>query len=647
MVLYRQLALRSLVDHETLSNVSLTEVLSKGISSRYRELIEIDAVKIGDMAKKDAAIRRLDAEVKQLMRRSKLVKIKIYNLNGLTIYPTDSSQINQVKSNNAGFLSARAGKSVSTITFRHQFDTFEGMLSNVDVVSSFIPIRSDPTGKPEAVFEVYSDVTDLIHQMQRLLWQTVVMVLGIVVIFYTLFIIYSRRVERIGAARLEEASRSEAQLRYHARHDALTGLINRHEFERRAKRMISTSQEGTGEHALCFIDLDQFKLVNDTYGHTAGDELLRQLGSVLQDTVRQRDTLARLGGDEFVVLMEHCTLYQAQWVVTALLKVIQEFQFSWEGQSIIIGASIGLVSITETTANLTELMKEADAACYRAKDLGRNRIHVHYSEDIELTQRRSEMQWVTRIKQALEENRYTLYTQPIVPLGQSTDKNYEILLRMVSESGDIIAPDEFLPTAERYDLMDKLDGWTIENTFRLLASHPAFVEQLHFISINLSGQSLTKGEFLNSIVALIREFKIDASKICFEITETAAISNLSAAITFISSLKELGCRFALDDFGSGFSSYGYLKSLPVDYLKIDGMFVKDIVDGPIDRAMVNSINDIGHVMGMKTIAEYVENNEIESILRDISVDYAQGYYTGTPQPFDQILVQQNEDRNVA
>jgi diguanylate cyclase (GGDEF)-like protein len=637
MILYRQLALSSLVDHETRSNVALTEVLSNVIWSKYGGLFDTDTVKIRKTVEKHPTIQQLDAEVKLLMRGSNVVKVKIYNLKGLTVYSTDPSQINQDKSGNAGFLSAKAGKTASNITFRDQFDSFEGMQSNINVVSSYIPIGSRSLGESEAVFEIYSDVTELMHQIQRIQWQIFIGVLGSVAILYMLLITNSRRLDRIEAARLEEAFLNEAQIRYQASHDALTGLINRHEFERRAERLISTAQKHEAEHALCFMDLDQFKVINDTCGHIAGDELLRQLGHVLENTVRQSDTLARLGGDEFGVLLENCTQKQALRMATELQQTIQDFQFSWGERTFRIGVSIGLVAITETIPSLVELLQQADAACYVAKDLGRNRIHVFHPGDTEMSLRHGEMQWVARINHALEENRFILYAQNIVPLDKGTDMQYELLLRMIDKQGNIIPPGAFLSAAERYDLMDKLDAWTIENAFKLMASHPVFVEQIHFITINLSGQSLTKVKFLNSLIARIKESKINPSKICFEITETAAISNFKAATTFIPKLRELGCHFALDNFGSGLSSFGYLKNLQVDYLKIDGMFVKDIVDDPIDHAMVKSINDIGHVMGMKTIGEFVENDDIKDMLRMIGVDYAQGYGIGRPQPFDEIV----------
>lgn len=440
---------------------------------------------------------------------------------------------------------------------------------------------------------------------------------------------------------ITERKRIEEQLSYQASHDALTGLINRHEFERRVERLFLTIKEEKAQHAMCYLDLDQFKVVNDTCGHIAGDEMLRQLSSILQKTVRHRDTLARLGGDEFGVLMEHCSLDDAHRVATSLQKNIQDFQFLWEGQCFNVGVSIGLVAITEAIPNLTELLKEADAACYMAKDLGRNRIHVYHGEDADMVQRHGEMQWVTRIQGALEEERFCLYAQTIVPLDNSTGRHYELLIRMLDGKGKIIPPGAFLPAAERYNLISNLDRWMVEQAFTLLAAYPAFLNQVNFISINLSGQSLTEDTFQDFVIEQFEEKKIPSEKICFEITETAVITNLSAANLFISKMSKLGCQFALDDFGSGLSSFGYLKTLPVDYLKIDGMFVKDIANDPIDHAMVKSINEIGHVMGMKTIAEFVENDIIRGMLKEIGIDYAQGYGVGKPQSFDELLQRSN------
>jgi len=354
--------------------------------------------------------------------------------------------------------------------------------------------------------------------------------------------------------------------------------------------------------------------------------------------VRHRDTLARLGGDEFGILMEHCSLDDAHRVANSILQAVQDFQFSWDDYSFKLGVSIGLVSIGETSPNLTELLKHADAACYVAKDNGRNRIHVHDLEDSEIVHRHGEMQWVTRINKALQENRFCLYAQAIVPLQGDDAKHYEFLIRMIDEQGKTIPPGAFLPSAERYNLITKLDHWVIEAVFELLENNPEFLKQIDFCSINLSGQSLTDMSFHNHVVEKFTHTTIPPGKICFEITETAAITNLSTASLFIAKMKVLGCQFALDDFGSGLSSFGYLKNLTVDFLKIDGMFVKNIVDDPIDRAMVKSINEIGQVMGMKTIAEFVENDDIQTVLNDIGVNFAQGYGLGEPIPSQDLLI---------
>jgi len=434
-----------------------------------------------------------------------------------------------------------------------------------------------------------------------------------------------------------ERKQTDEQMNFQASHDILTGLVNRREFERRAECLLSTMNKNKDEHALCFMDLDQFKVVNDSCGHTAGDEMLRQLGSLLSDTLRHSDTLARLGGDEFGVLIEHCSLEDAHRVASTLLTAIQNYQFIWEEQPFKVGVSIGLVVINEGTLNLSELLKQADAACYMAKDLGRNRIHVYQIEDTSMAQRHGEMQWVSRIHRAIEEDRFCLYAQSIVPLNNDPEIHYELLIRMIDEEGNTIPPGAFLPAAERYNLISTLDRWVVKNAFISLAEHPEFLKQVQFISINLSGPSLADESFKSFVIKLLGDTGNMGEKICFEITETAAISNLMKADQFIAELRQFGCSFALDDFGSGLSSFGYLKNLPVDYLKIDGMFVKDIFDDPIDHAMVKSINEIGHVMGMKTIAEFVENDVIKGMLREIGVDFGQGYGIHKPQAFDELL----------
>jgi len=439
------------------------------------------------------------------------------------------------------------------------------------------------------------------------------------------------------AALFEEKER----VSYHATHDSLTNLVNRREFETRLAVAFETAKQGQATHALLYMDLDQFKVVNDTCGHIAGDELLRQIGALLEREVRSTDTLARLGGDEFGVLLQSCNGERAVTIAEKLHEVIQSFRFAWEDQNFVLGVSIGIVEITEHSVDLADLLADADAACYAAKESGRNRVHLFQHDDVELAKRQGEMRWVSRLTSALKEDRFILYAQPIVPVSRNPDSNthYEILLRMLGESGDIIPPGAFIGAAERYNLMHQIDRWVIRNTFSFLAeSFPIeYRGDRPLFSINLSGESLGNNTFLPYVKTQFQEFRIDPQNICFEITETAAIADLSNATRIIDSLKSLGCRFSLDDFGSGLSSFAYLKTLPVDFLKIDGMFVKDIATDPIDFAMVKSINEIGHVMGMQLIAEFVENKEILNKLASIHVDYAQGYGIKRPAPLKEII----------
>jgi len=429
------------------------------------------------------------------------------------------------------------------------------------------------------------------------------------------------------------------RLSYQASHDLLTGLYNRHEFERRTECLLAKLHGEKAEHAICFLDLDQFKVINDTCGHVAGDELLRQLGPLLQSVVRQRDTLARVGGDEFAVLIEYCSLDNAERLTKALLKALQDYRFNWGESTFRVSASIGLAEITEDVSDLSTLLKNADAACYMAKDSGRNRVHVYCPNDRELAQRHGEMEWVSRIYRAMSENQFCLYAQAIKCLnpGANGSEHYELLLRIKDDNGVMIAPGAFLPAAERYNLIVELDRWVVTEAIRMIEEYPTFMQGVEFISINLSGQTLSDESFLDFLLTSLQNAVLDGAKICFEITETAAIANLSVAQEFIQALQRMGCKFALDDFGSGLSSFAYLKNLAVDYLKIDGMFIKEIASDEITRAMVKSINDIGHVMGMQTIAEFVENEAIEEIVRELGVDYAQGYGIEKPQPLSDIL----------
>lgn len=431
-----------------------------------------------------------------------------------------------------------------------------------------------------------------------------------------------------------------ANLSWQASHDALTGLANRREFEQRLEQALTRTANGRGRQSLMFLDLDQFKLVNDTCGHAAGDELLRHICAVLQSCLRETDTLARLGGDEFGVLLEDCPPDQAERIAEHLRESVHSLHFVWKGRPFMTSVSIGLVHLNLLPATLELSLRAADMACYMAKEKGRNRVQVYHAEDSEVSTRFGEMAWIQRLRMALEEDRFTLYAQEIALLANDRNggghaRHVEILLRLHDEHGRMILPDSFIPAAERYGLMTALDRWVVKNVFKVIrqAMDESGEEPLAVCAINLSGISIGDDDFLDYLREQFRRFAIAPHLICFEITETSAISNLGSAIRFINELKALGCLFSLDDFCAGMSSFAYLKHLPVDFLKIDGSFVKDMLDDPINRAMVEVINHIGHVMGKRTIAEFVETPLIEQALMEIGVDYAQGYVIERPRLF--------------
>ncbi len=419
---------------------------------------------------------------------------------------------------------------------------------------------------------------------------------------------------------------AEDTIRHMAYHDALTDLVNRHEFEARLDKALGAARARDTSHALLYLDLDQFKIINDTSGHVAGDELLRQLAAVLGRLVRDNDTLARLGGDEFGILLESCPLERAREIAEALRNAVEQFRFVWQGRLFTISVSIGVAPITAASRSIKEVLSAADMACYAAKDLGRNRIEVFVQDNSHLARRQGEMEWVSRINQALVDDRLVLFEQRIVPLIGNGRPAREMLLRMRDENDELVLPGAFIPAAERYNLMPAIDRRVID--LALAEVREAGRDELCFI--NLSGASLSDHSFFTYVRETLCKYEVQAARICLEITETAAIENLSAAIEFIHGIKEEGCKVALDDFGSGLSSFSYLKSIPVDFLKIDGAFVRNVLSDRVDCAIVEAITRIAQEAGVDTIAEFVEQEAIKDRLRELGVSYAQGYCIDLP-----------------
>jgi diguanylate cyclase (GGDEF)-like protein/PAS domain S-box-containing protein len=434
-----------------------------------------------------------------------------------------------------------------------------------------------------------------------------------------------------------EARRVARQMAHDATHDALTDLVNRREFERRLEHAFVGAKEHDSRHALCYLDLDQFKLVNDTAGHAAGDELLKQVRGLLRGKFRGRDTLARLGGDEFGLLLDNCTVKRAVKIAEMVVATLRDFRFSWKGRTFHIGVSVGVAPVTADAESSAQILAQADVACYAAKERGRNRVRVYQKDGAEPPRQHREILRAATLRDALEEERFRLFCQPIVPLSKDgeTPIRYELLLRLVDMGGEIVLPEAFIPAAERFGLMAAIDRWVIREGFSQYAAIFGRLPKAQ-IAINLSGNSLDDDTLLDYVRAQFDAFSLAPNRVCFEITETIAVRHLSRAAEFVSEITRMGGCVALDDFGSGLSSFSYLKSLPATCLKIDGSFVRDMMENPIDQAVVSAINEVGHVMGMTTIAEYAHSEAIVERLREMGVNYAQGDALGMPKPLEEV-----------
>jgi diguanylate cyclase (GGDEF)-like protein/PAS domain S-box-containing protein len=424
------------------------------------------------------------------------------------------------------------------------------------------------------------------------------------------------------------------QMSYQATHDALTGLVNRREFERRLEEAIGSGHRGDGQHVLCYLDLDRFKVVNDTSGHLAGDSMLREVAKLLRDAVRDSDTVARLGGDEFGMLLIGCPLEKARQIADDVCRAVGDYRFVWKDKIFNIGVSVGLVEISRESGTLEELLAAADSACYVAKKQGSGRVAVYSARDEALARHTGEIQWLQKLQGALKENRFQLYHQPIVPAYRQDGGGpaMEVLVRLQDEAGHEVPPSEFVRAAERYRLMGLVDRWVVQTTLAALGRGAIPIAGNRSVAINVSGQTLGDVQFLEFVVECLDSTGVSPAQVCFEITESAVVSNLDHARRFVGVLHGMGCQFALDDFGSGVGSFSNLKNLPMDYLKIDGSFMRNLARDSVNQAMVTAMIKLARTLNFKVIAEQVEDAAALDTARRMGVDYVQGYAVGRPQP---------------
>jgi len=443
---------------------------------------------------------------------------------------------------------------------------------------------------------------------------------------------------------IRETSRKNSEIRFQATHDELTKLVNRKEFNHRLEEAFNTAKDNHENHALCFLDLDKFKTINDSCGHKAGDELLIQLTKIIKDNIRSHDTLARIGGDEFGLLLEGCSLEKAIEIAEGIVCLIKNYEFNWQDKKFHVGVSIGLVIIDQNTQDIEVALSQADIACYAAKDMGRNQVHIHGLDDERVKKMHKELSWVADINNTVNDHRFSLYLQTIKNMqDEQAPAMYEVLLRLNDDEGTLISPGSYIPAAERFSLMKDVDYWVIEQTFKHLAELYKSIKHCEVcLFINISANSLTNNRFSEFVIQQYKKYNIAPDAVCLEMSEDNAIKNINQTADVIAALRKYNIKFALDDFGTGISSFSYLKNLPVDYLKIDGNIIKNIAHDTADRAMVAAINQIGKVMNIQTIAKHVENVFTLNQLKEIGIDYVQGYYLGKPKPVNEQIAEIKE-----
>jgi diguanylate cyclase (GGDEF)-like protein len=581
-------------------------------------------------------ISRLRGDVLRQMGGLNVVKVKIYNLDGLTVFSTDATQIGEDKSDNAGFRHAKAGETASDITFRHQFDAFEQVIVDRNLVFSYIPVRTGAGAPVEAVFEVYSDVTNLVDKLEKTQWQIVASVLGVLALLYAFLFLIVRRADRIINAETEvERRANEERLRHQAYHDSLTGLPNRTSLIERVGEAIKRGRRNGETFAVLFLDLDSFKDINDSLGHSVGDLMLQAVAERLQPALREQDTVARLGGDEFVVTLlllkrtEHAAV-----VAEKLLVAVSGTPYSIEGRELSITASIGISVFPDDGKDVNELIKNADAALYHAKKMGRNNFQF-YAQDIG-ARAFAILSMEHSLRRALERGEFLLHFQPQMDLGSGTTVGAEALIRWEHPEMGMVSPAEFIPIAEERGLIVAIGDWVLNEACRQnrewqqagLAAIP--------VGVNLSALQFRDKNLIDKIAAALHKTGLSAAFLEIELTESAVMQDSESAIATMRAMKEMGLHLSIDDFGTGYSSLNYLKRFPLDKLKIDRSFVRGLPHDADDAAIANAVLGMARALRLKVIAEGVESGQQAEFLRQHGCDEIQGYYFGRPMPAEQF-----------
>jgi diguanylate cyclase (GGDEF)-like protein len=631
---YRDLTERHLVEHEGRANADLTRAFANAVWGRYRGFVVDSAGRSREALLADPTLPQLRAEVLSKMSGLQIAKIKIYNLDGLTVFSTDEKQIGEHKGHNPGFQRARAGVVASQITFRETFDAFEGALSNRNLIASYVPARAAADAPIEGVFEVYSDVTDLLQTQTRAQWQVAGIVLALLGTLYVFLFLVVRKADGIMACQDQERAAKEEQVRHQAYHDALTGLPNRAYFSERLGETIALAQRTQQSCALMFIDLDRFKIVNDSLGHEAGDSLLKVVSARIHACLRESDLLFRMGGDEFTVIVSQITAPEDAAFVARRVQEAVAAPVSVHEHELAVGATIGIAVYPGDGDSAEALLKNADAAMYSAKEEGRGR-HAFYRAA--MNKRASQRLGLeVALKKGFRDGEFTLYYQPRVDAGQRRVVALEALLRWVSPSRGVVPPGEFIGVLEDTRMMNIVGEWVLRSACTQIGRWRAQGMAPLRVSVNVSSVQFQNSGFVAMVQRVLRETGAPPELVELELTESLLMADVDHARTTIDALKALGLRLSIDDFGTGYSSLNYLRQFAVDFLKIDRSFVVDIASNPRDRAVVVAIIELAKALDIAVVAEGVETESQATFFAEARCDELQGFLFCRPLPVDRL-----------
>ncbi len=631
---YRELSQRHLIEHESRANADLTRAFANAMWGRYRSFVLDSPGRPREALLADPALPRLRAEVMSNMTGLQIAKIKIYNLNGLTVFSTDEKQIGEDKGSNAGFRQAKAGAVASQITFREKFDAFEGVISNRNLITSYVPVRATADAPIEGVFEVYSDVTDMLQTQTRAQWQVAGIVLALLATLYLFLLLVVRKADRIMARHEHERAAKEDQLRHQAYHDALTGLPNRVYFSERLGETIALAQRTKQTCALMFVDLDRFKIVNDSLGHDAGDSLLKVVAERVHACLRESDLLFRMGGDEFTVILPQVTTPEDAAFVARRINEALAAPLSVQEHELAVGATIGIAVYPGDGDSADALLKNADAALYSAKENARGR-HAFYHAD--MNQRAAQrLSLEVALRKGFRDGEFTLYYQPRVNAADRRIIGLEALLRWVSPTRGVVPPGEFIGVLEDTGMMTLVGEWVLRSACLQICRRRAQGLAPLRVSVNVSSMQFQNNAFAPMVQRVLMETGAPPELIELELTESLLMGNVQQARVTIDALKALGLRISIDDFGTGFSSLNYLRQFAVDYLKIDRSFVVDIASNPRDRAVVVAIIELAKALNIEVVAEGVETESQAKFFSEAHCDELQGYLFGRPLPIDSL-----------